>query len=322
MRKSFVAVLATVVLISTIGFVIGQNNAPEYKSSTVCKMCHKLTHKDIVTGFDMTGHSKAMQKADAEGAIVADFSSNPVFTKDKVAYVLGKGIRQQAYLDANYQVLPAKWDVKSKKWKPTPAVDGAAQCIGCHTTGFDVTTKKYVEMGVACEACHGPGSEHLVNNKTGIVNPKKLDQAKADMICGQCHSNGKDPSGKFPYAVGFKPGDDLTKFLVDAKPTMPGSNQQYSEHITSKHAKNNVGCTVCHDAHNVVLAQASSAGKPTTGLVHQLKQPVNDQCMSCHASEIKDMKTHAPNAAADATCASCHMENGVHTFKKAEKNRK
>jgi hypothetical protein len=319
LRKFAVAGLVAVAITVATSLVVSSNNQPEYKTAAVCKMCHKLTHADIVNGYEMTGHAKAMQKADAEGAIVADFSSNPMFSKDKVAYVLGRGVREQAYLDANYQVLPAKWDVKAKKWKPIQAVDGATQCIGCHTTGFDVATKKYAEMGVGCEACHGPGSAHVADTKTGILNPKKLDQSRIDMICGQCHSKGKDPSGKFPYAVGFKPGDDLTKFLIDSKPTMPGSNQQYSEHITSKHATEKVGCTVCHDVHNVTLAKAIADGKPTGGLVHQLKQPINDQCLSCHAPTIVDMKTHAPNAAADATCASCHMEGGVHTFKKANK---
>ena len=280
-----------------------------YKGSMLCKMCHQTLEekgKAFVPGFDKTAHPKAMQKASVEGAIVGDFTTNPVFKKEQVAWVLGKGTNKQAYLDANFQVLPAMWYVKEKKWKPAQAADGAAQCIACHTTGFDPATKKFVAEGVGCEMCHGPGSDHVGGNQKAIVNPKNLDPVKKGMICGQCHSAGKDPTGKLPHPVGFRPGDDLTKTFVDAKPTAPGSNQQYSEHLQSEHAKVGTNCTTCHDPH-----------KSVEGLKAQIRKPVNDLCLECHAGTIKDMKTHAPTAAADATCATCHMHGGVHTFKKA-----
>lgn len=312
LRRAFVFSAVAAVILAIFGLTAVAQDAWDihkatYKGSMMCKMCHQNLEKSkaIVPAYDKTAHPKAMMKASVEGAIVGDFASNPVFTKDKVAYVLGKGRNKQAYLDANFQVLPAMWYVKEKKWKPTAAVDGATQCIACHTTGFDPVTKKYTQEGVGCEACHGPGSDHLAGNQTAIVTVSKLDAKRAGMVCGQCHSAGKDPTGKFVHPVGYRPGDDLTKTFVDAKPTAPGSNQQYSEHLQSKHAEVGTNCTTCHDAHNTVNGKA------------QLKKPVNDLCLSCHAGTIKDMKTHAPQAAADATCGTCHMHEGAHTFKKA-----
>jgi predicted CXXCH cytochrome family protein len=67
-----------------------------------------------------------------------------------------------------------------------------------------------------------------------------------------------------------------------------------------------INCTVCHDPHNAA------------GTKSQLRKPINDLCLGCHPA-IKDIKTHAPQAAADATCASCHMPEGQHTFKKPAK---
>lgn len=307
MRK-YIAISGAILIVAVATkLVMGDAHTAEYKKWAVCKMCHQLTHKDMVAAYEKTAHPKAMMKPDVEGAIIADFESNPVFTKDKVAYVLGKGQREQAYLDANLQVLPAKWDVASKKWKPLQAADGATQCMGCHTTGYDSAKKTYSEMGVGCEACHGPGGEHTAGDKEAVVKPQKLDKPKQAMVCGQCHSAGKDPSGKFAFPVGFRPGDDLTKCFVDAKPTAPGRNQQYSEFIQSKMYAGGVLCTTCHDPH----------GK--TGLKYQLTKPVNDLCMSCHAAKIKDMATHAPTAAADAACSTCHMHGGAHTFVKLAK---
>ncbi|MFN8177689.1 MAG: multiheme c-type cytochrome [bacterium] len=33
-------------------------------------------------------------------------------------------------------------------------------CLPCHSTGYDATTGKYVEPGVTCEGCHGPGERY------------------------------------------------------------------------------------------------------------------------------------------------------------------
>ena len=287
------------------GLAVADPHTAQYKGTATCKMCHAGMHKAFVEGYGKTAHPKAMQKADAEGAIVADFSTNTAFTKDKVAFTLGRGRNEQAYLDANLQVLPAMWDVATKTWKPTAAVDGATQCVGCHTTGYVVEKKSYTEIGVGCEACHGPGSEHVDKpSKDTAPDPSKLSPKLEAMICGSCHSLGKDISGKYAFPIGFRPGDELAKSFVDAKPTTPGRNQQYSELMQSKHGQMGFACTTCHDPHNV-------AGAPK-----QLKKPVVELCMGCHADAIKDMKTHAPTAPADATCATCHMPAGQHTFKK------
>lgn len=313
--KKFMYILP-LVLLAMAGFAViahGDAHSAQYKTSAVCIMCHKNTDKVIVEAYQASPHAKSMQKADAEGAIVGDFAANTAFTKDKVAFVLGKGHYQQAYLDANFQVLPAEWDVKTKTWKPTEAVDGATKCIGCHQTGYDAAKKTSAQLGVGCESCHGPGSEHMASTdrKTTIVNPKNLDIAKQSMVCGQCHSDGHDlvmvedkpAPGKLSFPVAFRPGDDLPKCFLDAKPTTVGRNRQYSEFITSKHSKI-LSCVTCHDPHNVSTNPA------------QLKKPVNELCMGCHAAKIVDIKTHAPSAAADATCATCHMPNGQHNFAK------
>lgn len=316
--RAFVFSATALAVLAVFGLAALAQDAPwdiqkaAYKGNMMCKMCHNglEKHKPIIEAFDKTAHPKALQKASAEGAIVGDFSTNPLFKKEDVAWVLGKGRNKQAYLDANFKVFGAMWDVKEKKWKKAQEADGLTQCIACHTTGFDPATKKWIQDGVTCEACHGPGGDHIgkMGNKAFIVNPKNLDPVKKGMICGQCHSAGKDPTGKLPHPVGFRPGMDLTKTFVDAKPTAPGDNQQYSEHLQSKHAQVGTNCTTCHSPHS-----NGATGKS------QLKTPVNEQCLACHAAKIVDMKTHAPQAAPDATCATCHMHQGVHTFKKATK---
>ena len=92
-------------LIATSGIASADPHTAQYKGTASCKMCHNGMHKAVVEGFSKVAHPKAMQKADADGAIVADFSANSAFTKDKVAYALGRGRTEQAYLDAEFHGL-------------------------------------------------------------------------------------------------------------------------------------------------------------------------------------------------------------------------
>ena len=86
-------------------------------------------------------------------------------------------------------------------------------CIQCHATagrpryGEDGVVRTEVgELGIACEACHGPGAEHVAANRDPlrryalhyskraddagdptIVNPRRLAPERASEVCGQCH---------------------------------------------------------------------------------------------------------------------------------------
>lgn len=171
-------------------------------------------------------------------------------------------------------------------------------------TGFDPATGQPNEPGVACEACHGPGSVHMkattATRKTTIVNPATLDPAKEAMVCGQCHATGKSKNGK-DYLEGFKPGDDLSAVFTLEQCAQHNKQTIYNEWVGSKHAAKGNGCAKCHEPHG-------ASGQP-----HQLRSPINDLCGGCHEKN-KDIKTHQPDAPANATCATCHMPGGVHNF--------
>ena len=104
--------------------------------------------------------------------------------RSRVDYTLGAK-RYQGYLstmpDGRIYVLPVFWHIESRRWvdwkEITPIPDGAhdlrqiwnTNCFNCHGTniaqGYDVATKQYnstwTEMGIGCEACHGPGRQHV-----------------------------------------------------------------------------------------------------------------------------------------------------------------
>ena len=89
------------------------------------------------------------------------------------------------------------FDLLSAKYKTD------ASCLECHTTGYgeasgykDASTPNLV--GTACEACHGPGSEHAAI--AGTFGKKKLTEAEEktvrdsifkinpDNSCVKCHT--------------------------------------------------------------------------------------------------------------------------------------
>lgn len=304
--KAWIALSAAIVLTIVVIAATAQPPADAtYKGSKACVLCHKNSHAAIVQGYDRTGHAKAFaDAAQTPTAIVAQFGEEAPFKKEQIKYVLGAGKAAQAYMDASFQVLPGEWDAANKRWKPTSAVDGSKQCIGCHVTGYKPEAKTWVQASVGCESCHGPGSAHAASgDKKKILNPKTLPKDREAVVCGQCHSKGTDPTKTYAFPTSFRPGDDLAKVFVDAKPTARGRNQQYSEMIGSKHLANGVVCTTCHEPHGAGAAQS-----------FQLRKPVTDLCLGCHKD--KEIAKHAPGAPEGATCATCHMMAGSHTFRK------
>jgi len=109
-------------------------------------------------------------------------------------------------------------------------------CIKCHTTrpysAFEtdhprrpVSATRVVEFGISCEACHGPGKEHVRVNRnplrryamrfiggpdTTVVNPARLPHDRASQVCGQCHSVFVHRKRRVHNGYVYRPGEDLT----------------------------------------------------------------------------------------------------------------
>ncbi|MCH2213135.1 MAG: hypothetical protein MK110_17655 [Fuerstiella sp.] len=128
----------------------------------------------------------------------------------------------------------------------------SGSCILCHTTHgrqrLDWKDARVSELGIACEACHGPGEEHVCANSSPtrryalhwqqdsddtIVNPLKLTKEHSSQVCGSCHAitqpflgiNPTEPAGVLftrlmekwlKQGEPYRAGDDLyeTKFLT------------------------------------------------------------------------------------------------------------
>lgn len=106
-------------------------------------------------------------------------------------------------------------------------------CLNCHTTNprphFPQIDTQVSEFGIACEACHGPGAEHVAANqdprrryglhlaRSGgdptMLDPTELDARLGSQVCGSCHGVTEPHPEEFQTSLRtgrtYRPGDDL-----------------------------------------------------------------------------------------------------------------
>jgi predicted CXXCH cytochrome family protein len=205
------------------------------------------------------------------------------------------------------------WSDKNRTWQ--------FQCGSCHSTGVKINydaakntfKTTWVDNGVSCEACHGPGSVHAAEpryKKTAtIINPAKIpDARRAAQTCGQCHNRGtsvsetKVPIGpkyyEFPNGqAGYLPGKVLENYYNEKPGLWPdGSSrqhhQEYNDWAKSKHADAGVNCWDCHKVHGKGIISK-----------HSLKEAGDKLCLTCHS--VQDQLMHSIHGS--NSCTECHM---------------
>ncbi len=321
---------------------VGANPSPAagYTGSAACAACHR----DIYDRWRKTPMANVVRdpKIDRD-AILPDLATNTIhpFSRDDVALVYGS-IHKQRYFTKrgdDYFPEPAQWDVTHKVWRkyfvetgtdwwtPFYPADTLQRptgplCDGCHSVGYDVQTKSVVEWNVGCERCHGPGAAHSAKpTRANIVDPKRLDEGRANDTCIQCHSQGRPvtpPSREHAYdwPVGYQVGTDLrdvwrledhklgeTTFTHFADGTAHKNRMQGNDFVQSEMYRHGVTCFSCHDVHG-------------TSNPADLRVPTAEMCSTCHTPGGPNgprAKTprgaHPPqgDSSTGSACVACHM---------------
>ncbi|WP_146345307.1 multiheme c-type cytochrome [Phaeobacter marinintestinus] len=298
------------------------------------------------TQFALDGMDVAFRQED--GDYFAKVTEQDGVTTDyKVHSVAGIEPLQQYLLETEpgrLQSFDVVWDTEKGEWfhlypdQDLPPQDGLhwtgpyktwnARCAECHATGykrnFGPRTQSYastqVEIGVGCEACHGPGSSHL-DWTVGKELSEELDAFGFTMSFGQgdteaeiqqcagCHSR-RESLGDGNPVPGSPYHDDFTLALL--RPGLYHADGQiqdevyvYGSFLQSKMYARGVGCMNCHDAHgatlkaegNAVCTQChSAAGNPDFPTLRQAEYDTpahhnhtegseGAQCKSCHMIE-------------------------------------
>ena len=175
-------------------------------------------------------------------------------------------------------------------------------CLQCHASRLQPVAgtanrfgaEPFLEGGVSCERCHGPGQQHVERAGQGVmVNPAKLPPARRDSICAQCHLTGAARVARVDPAQRYRPGDRLSDsiavFVWGGSGAAATSATNHFEQLASSACQRVAGaklwCRTCHPVHGKAVE-------------------VKTVCLGCHVSS----KHKEEN---DGNCTACHMPRRV-----------
>lgn len=357
-----------------VGIAYTQDENLEYAGTHECRSCHRSYANDQ----EETIHFRTfieVAEAEDDNVILADFDleddsritpfddETRLFTMDDVVFTLGAGRHYQAYVtevDTDvYRVLPAQWNVADEIWIPLPladewtdtAYDFNSQCAGCHTTDFNAEELTWEETGVQCEACHGPGLNHVEfadDAGSSISDDEYADLSFAinfaldGQVCGQCHSRGMNEETALPIPVGYHPGMDLLDESVFTPVDISNENawfatghaklpnMQFNEWAQSSHPMALVSAQESEDFDASCLTCHSVAQRRVDYLIDEDWVDEDDfdkltvledhsfgiTCVSCHNPHEIDNESFLIDEEPYALCISCHSNGedreGIH----------
>jgi len=222
---------------------------------------------------------------------------------------------------------PLHWTRLDQNWN--------TMCAECHSTNlqrnYDASADRFAttwtDINVACEACHGPGSNHIAWAKREADWEKhgdgkglaiRLDERKSASwimdaasgtarrsrppdsqreteTCAVCHSRrgtiGTDP-GPTGRLLDTHDLSLLRGGLYHADGQQLDEVYNHGSFLQSRMHAKGVTCSDCHDPHT-----------------QKLRAPGNAVCAQCHAPAKFDATAHHlhPAKSAGTQCAACHM---------------
>jgi len=234
--------------------------------------------------------------------------------------------------------VPWVWLIEDARWMPVqdsfltpptqetePPLLWNTSCFSCHSVATqpqysleeDQFDSQTVELGIACEACHGPANEHVEHYRSPwrryaryfasenegdetIVNPARLSSSLSRDVCGQCHSFSEpvDQDAHRKTGVAFRPGNNLNETNLVYQLTRTPTDVE-----TLPKVQHNLGGNFWSDGTIRV------AGREYNGLMASKCATHGDlTCLSCHSMHDYDSTTDqlARETENDTACENCH----------------
>jgi len=243
-----------------------------------------------------------------------------------LVYLLHDGIwvpRKSRFLQPPIETTPNE----TGRWR--------AHCIKCHATRgrkdhVPSGETRVAELGISCEACHGPGGEHVAANRNPlhryalhvsgepdptIVNPRRLPHDRSTEVCGQCHGievflDVEQATNWAHEGSGFRPGDELSQYQTTVSGRYEDNPPEVRQYLDN------------HDTFQLRYCFWSDGTLRVTGREYHgmLETPCYQRgtmsCLSCHtlhqpAGDTRPRRTWAndqlgPGMDGDRACLQCH----------------
>ena len=239
----------------------------------------------------------------------------------QIEYTFGVKPLQQYLIpfgNGRYQCLPIAWDAINNKWfdmagmvykdeelRPNSwlywtnqAQNWNGVCAECHSTNLiknydikkDSFNTTWSDIDVNCEACHGPGSNHIewanlpegsrdFDKEMGLVVQTSRTTSKQYIeACAPCHSRrtalGDNDHRSNQYYNNYRPVL-ISPPLYYADGQILEEDYVFGSFTQSKMYMHDVKCSDCHDSHSL-----------------KLKFEGNALCTQCHRAEEYDNYQH------------------------------
>jgi predicted CXXCH cytochrome family protein len=243
-------------------------------------------------------------------------------------------IEEQRWIpDDDSFLIPPDTDYLYHEWN--------TNCVKCHTsapipnqTDQVIERTQVAELGIACEACHGPGQGHVRfrerrsaepgstpprREDDPIINPARCDPLLASQICAQCHSSHSEADREdwLVHGSRYRPGEPLeakVRMHLPGSPEAKGAygngywndgtcrtgGDEYLGLIASKcHEGGKLSCLSCHSMHG--YESSTDQLKP--------RMSGNQACLQCHDQMRENISqhTHHGERSSGSDCMNCHM---------------
>ncbi len=252
-------------------------------------------------------------------------------------WVIGSGNATRSYLmnvNGHVTQMPLTWYVEKEQWDMSPAYEQqnfrferpiGEECMTCHNglPEFSPYSQNHfdnVPLGISCERCHGPGSEHVALRLAGlgpddggvdasIVNPEHLSRDLQLSVCQQCHLTGTTVLAVGEEMDSFKPGELLAAhrsvFVIEEQVADPESFgiASHAQRLARSACfeQSEMTCVTCHNPHEPVASLGEDA--------------FNAACIGCHTpADGPDVAMCSredfpdPAEAMTGNCVGCHLQ--------------
>jgi hypothetical protein len=251
---------------------------------------------------------------------------------------------------------PAVWLIEEGRWIPrdssflTPPHQELSSepgswnkgCITCHATGGNPQLHNDFEMysqvgefGIACEACHGPATEHVAVNGNplrrysehftagdgdsdgSVTHPERLSHPLDSQVCGQCHSVNAEATSLlkeqwrkrgFSYRPGMDLGDERRIYRLSEEKTTEVDEGGVSEFIRNFFWSDGMVRVTGREYNGLIESPCYVHGAGDRRL----------SCFSCHEMHGQGSDEHAlrqwaddqlkPGMRGNRACLQCHED--------------